>query len=121
MHGAKHTTAEGGVISTHTPFYSIRALQLLLLLLLLRWAVHFHATTASQSGSRFSNAAAAAASFLLLLLLLLLPPPPLLLLLLLQMRMPSGMQGAKHTTAEGGIRSFLAVQGPGVSAGDKWS
>jgi hypothetical protein len=31
--------------------------------------------------------------------------------------MPSGMQGAKHTTAEGGTRSFLAVQGPGVPAG----
>lgn len=31
--------------------------------------------------------------------------------------MPSGMQGAKHLVLEGGIRSFLAVKGPGVAQG----
>ncbi|KAF6264392.1 alkaline-phosphatase-like protein [Scenedesmus sp. NREL 46B-D3] len=33
------------------------------------------------------------------------------------MRMPSGMKGDKSTIWEGGIRNFLAVQGPGVQAG----
>lgn len=32
-------------------------------------------------------------------------------------RMPSGMKGDKSTIWEGGIRNFLAVQGPGVQAG----
>ncbi|WIA37700.1 hypothetical protein OEZ86_014587 [Tetradesmus obliquus] len=32
-------------------------------------------------------------------------------------RMPSGMQGSKAVVLEGGIRNFLAVQGPGVEAG----
>lgn len=31
--------------------------------------------------------------------------------------MPSGMQGAKHTVLEGGIRNFLAVSGPGIPQG----
>lgn len=38
-------------------------------------------------------------------------------LLLLQIRMPSGMAGAKHSTFEGGIRNALVVQGPGVKTG----
>jgi hypothetical protein len=33
-----------------------------------------------------------------------------------QVRMPSGMAGQKSTFHEGGIRTFLAVQGPGVPA-----
>jgi hypothetical protein len=36
---------------------------------------------------------------------------------LLQVRMPSGMVGQKSTLFEGGIRNFLAVQGPGIPAG----
>jgi hypothetical protein len=40
-----------------------------------------------------------------------------LALLLLQVRMPSGMQGAKKTVMEGGVRNFLAVRGPGVAQG----
>uniref|UniRef100_A0A383WEH6 Sulfatase N-terminal domain-containing protein n=1 Tax=Tetradesmus obliquus TaxID=3088 RepID=A0A383WEH6_TETOB len=32
-------------------------------------------------------------------------------------RMPSGMQGAKKTVMEGGVRNFLAVRGPGVAQG----
>jgi hypothetical protein len=35
----------------------------------------------------------------------------------MQVRMPSGMQGSKAVVLEGGIRNFLAVQGPGVEAG----
>jgi hypothetical protein len=35
----------------------------------------------------------------------------------LQIRMPSGMQGAKHSYLEGGIRNTLIVQGPGVKPG----
>jgi hypothetical protein len=31
--------------------------------------------------------------------------------------MPSGMQGAKKTVMEGGVRNFLAVRGPGVAQG----
>lgn len=31
--------------------------------------------------------------------------------------MPSLMQGEKHEVLEGGIRNYLAVQGPGVQAG----
>jgi arylsulfatase A-like enzyme len=31
--------------------------------------------------------------------------------------MPSNMQGSKAVVLEGGIRNFLAVQGPGVEAG----
>ncbi|KAF8072531.1 hypothetical protein HT031_000191 [Scenedesmus sp. PABB004] len=34
-----------------------------------------------------------------------------------QTRMPSRMQGFKHSVLEGGVRNFLAVQGPGVPAG----
>eukprot|EP00775_Hariotina_reticulata_P005460 gene5460-5694_t len=34
-----------------------------------------------------------------------------------EIRMPSGMQGAKHLVLEGGIRNFLAVKGPGVAQG----
>jgi arylsulfatase A-like enzyme len=37
--------------------------------------------------------------------------------LLLQIRMPSGMAGAKHSVFEGGIRNALTVQGPGVKPG----
>lgn len=36
---------------------------------------------------------------------------------LVQYRMPSGMRGGKSMHYEGGIRNFLAVQGPGVAAG----
>ncbi|KAF6261262.1 alkaline-phosphatase-like protein [Scenedesmus sp. NREL 46B-D3] len=32
-------------------------------------------------------------------------------------RMPSGMQGAKKSAMEGGVRNFLAVRGPGVAQG----
>ncbi|KAF8065865.1 hypothetical protein HT031_002925 [Scenedesmus sp. PABB004] len=32
-------------------------------------------------------------------------------------RMPSRMTGFKHSVGEGGVRNFLAVQGPGVEAG----
>jgi arylsulfatase A-like enzyme len=35
----------------------------------------------------------------------------------LQKRMPSGMVGSKSDLWEGGIRNFLAVQGPGVARG----
>ncbi|WIA16297.1 hypothetical protein OEZ85_012998 [Tetradesmus obliquus] len=35
----------------------------------------------------------------------------------LEKRMPSGMQGYKRSVEEGGIRNFLAVQGPGVQGG----
>lgn len=35
----------------------------------------------------------------------------------LQVRMPSNMQGNKNKANEGGIRTFLAVNGPGVAAG----
>jgi arylsulfatase A-like enzyme len=31
--------------------------------------------------------------------------------------MPSNMEGAKSLPYDGGIRNFLAVQGPGVQAG----
>jgi hypothetical protein len=34
-----------------------------------------------------------------------------------QMRMPSGMLDSKRSVREGGIRNYLAVQGPGVAAG----
>lgn len=34
-----------------------------------------------------------------------------------QIRMPSGMAGAKHSVVEGGIRNYLIVQGPGVKPG----
>jgi arylsulfatase A-like enzyme len=34
----------------------------------------------------------------------------------MQLRMPCGMQGSKAVVLEGGIRNFLAVQGPGVEA-----
>lgn len=34
-----------------------------------------------------------------------------------QIRMPSGMQGAKRDVLEGGIRNFLSVKGPGVAQG----
>lgn len=39
-------------------------------------------------------------------------PPPAV-----QVRMPSNMQGNKNKANEGGIRTFLAVTGPGVAAG----
>jgi arylsulfatase A-like enzyme len=42
---------------------------------------------------------------------------PKLVLIVLQVRMPSGMQGAKKTVMEGGVRNFLAVRGPGVAQG----
>jgi arylsulfatase A-like enzyme len=35
----------------------------------------------------------------------------------MKVRMPSGMVGQKSMLFEGGIRNFLAVQGPGVPAG----
>jgi hypothetical protein len=35
----------------------------------------------------------------------------------MQRRMPSGLTGTKSEVFEGGVRNFLAVQGPGVQAG----
>jgi arylsulfatase A-like enzyme len=113
---AKHTTAEGTAYNiSQTQQHPYSAFSATLLLLLLVFAATFAldflqpfllgcflrlSCLCTPCNHSFPSAFAAAA-----------------VLYLLQKRMPSGVQGTKHTTAEGGIRSFLAVQGPGVASG----